>query len=130
MNVKAKYYWYLLVFFLPIIVYLIPIMINLIFGNPYNLTYLDFNLWDINLFVILTNIVFSGIAEETGWRGYAVPNMNEKYHPIVSGVIIGFFWQFSIYYSISMVSDHELHFLYLFYCNSHLMYLYLDLYED
>ncbi len=89
---KVKYYWYLLVFFMPIVVYSIPIMINLIFGNPYNLSYFDVSLWGIDFSVIITNILFAGLAEEPGWRGFAVPKMNEKYRPIVSGIVIGVIW--------------------------------------
>ena len=77
---------------MPIIVYSIPIIINLIFGNPYNLSYFDVSIWGIDFSVIITNIIFAGIAEEPGWRGFAVPKMNKKYRPTVSGIIIGVIW--------------------------------------
>ena len=92
LKFKVKFYWYLIVFFMPVIVYAIPIVINLIFGNPYNLSYFDVSKWGIDVSVIVINIVYAGIAEEPGWRGYAVPKMNEKYRPIITGGIIGFFW--------------------------------------
>ncbi|GAI83089.1 unnamed protein product, partial [marine sediment metagenome] len=91
---KVKYYWYLLVFFMPIVVYSIPILIDLIAGNPSNYNYLDVSSWGITLSVIVTNIVFAGLAEEPGWRGFAVPALNKKFRPIVSGIIIGVIWAF------------------------------------
>ncbi len=86
-NFKVKYCWYLLVFFMPIVVYSIPILINLIIGNPSDNNYLDVSTWGISLSVIITNIIFAGIAEEPGFRGFAVPIMNKKFRPIVSGEI-------------------------------------------
>jgi membrane protease YdiL (CAAX protease family) len=91
-KLNVKFYWYLIVFLLPIVAYFVPILINLIFGNPYDLSYFEVSMWGIDISVILINIVFAGIAEEPGWRGYAVPEMNKKYRPIVTGAIIGFFW--------------------------------------
>ncbi|MHA1954212.1 MAG: CPBP family intramembrane glutamic endopeptidase [Candidatus Heimdallarchaeaceae archaeon] len=89
---KVKFYWYLLVFFLPVIVYSIPIIATLIVGNPNNYSYFDVSSWGINFSVIIINIVFAGLAEEPGWRGFAVPEMNKKQQPIVTGIIVGVFW--------------------------------------
>ena len=33
-KIKVKYYWYVLVFFLPIFVYSLPILFNIAIGNP------------------------------------------------------------------------------------------------
>ncbi|NPD88625.1 MAG: CPBP family intramembrane metalloprotease [Asgard group archaeon] len=91
-KIKVKFYWYLLVFFLPVIVYSIPIIANLIFGNPNNYSYFDTSIWGIDVSVIIINIVFAGLAEEPGWRGFAVPEMSKKHRPIVTGMVIGVFW--------------------------------------
>ena len=93
-KIKVKYYWYLLVFFLPIFVYSLPILFNIALGNPSNHDYFNTNLWGITLPVVLSNIIFAGFAEEPGWRGYALPKMNQHYKPIISGIIIGVIWAF------------------------------------
>lgn len=93
-KIKVKYYWYLLVFFLPVFVYSLPILFNLAIGNPSNHDYFNINLWDITIPVVLTNIIFAGLAEEPGWRGYALPKMNKHYKPLISGIVIGFIWAF------------------------------------
>ena len=93
-KIKVKYYWYLLVFFLPILVYCIPILFNIAIGNPSNNDYFNMNLWGITLPVVLSNIMFAGFAEEPGWRGYSLPKMNQHHRPIISGIIIGVIWAF------------------------------------
>lgn len=94
LNFRVKYYWYLLVFLLPVFVYSLPIIINIGFGNPSNLDYFDTNLWGITSSTIIANIFFAGIAEEPGWRGYALPKMNLNFKPIISGITIGIIWAF------------------------------------
>lgn len=93
-KVKVKYYWYLLVFFLPIFVYSLPIIFNIAIGNPSKHDYFNISLWGITLSTILSNIVFAGLAEEPGWRGYALPKMNHHFRPIISAIIIGVTWAF------------------------------------
>jgi membrane protease YdiL (CAAX protease family) len=93
-KIKVKYYWYLLVFFLPIFVYSLPVIFNIAIGNPSNHDYFNTNLWGITLSIVLSNIVFAGFAEEPGWRGYALPKINQHFRPIISGVIIGVIWAF------------------------------------
>jgi membrane protease YdiL (CAAX protease family) len=91
-KIKVKYYWYLLVFFLPIFVYSLPIIFNIAISNPSNSDYFNTSLWSITLSTVLSNIVFAGFAEEPGWRGYALPKMNHHTRPIISGIIIGVLW--------------------------------------
>jgi membrane protease YdiL (CAAX protease family) len=49
-----------------------------------------FSLFGITLFQL-----FSGpIAEETGWRGFALPRLEAKYNALVSSLILGAIWTF------------------------------------
>jgi membrane protease YdiL (CAAX protease family) len=75
-------------------VYSLPILFNLAIGNPSNHDYLNINLWNITIPVVLTNIIFAGLAEEPGWRGYALPKINQHYKPVISGIVIGVIWAF------------------------------------
>jgi membrane protease YdiL (CAAX protease family) len=48
-----------------------------------------------NLGPLLTiNVIISGIAEEPGWRNYAVPKLKQVFNPLVTSMIIGVVWAF------------------------------------
>ncbi len=45
------------------------------------------------ILVFLTHLVNSGgVAEEPGWRGFALRSMQKKYSPLAAGLTIGFLW--------------------------------------
>lgn len=91
---KVKFYWYLLVFLLPIFVYTVPVAVNLVLGNPPSHDYFNTGLWGITFATVISNIFYAALAEEPGWRGYALPKLNQHFKPIISAVIIGLIWAF------------------------------------
>jgi membrane protease YdiL (CAAX protease family) len=91
---RVKYYWYLLVFMLPVFAYSLPVAFNLALGNPSNNDYFNVSLWGITFATVISNVFFAALAEEPGWRGYALPKLNQHFTPIISGVIIGVIWAF------------------------------------
>lgn len=50
-------------------------------------------LWQIPT-VLLTGVIFGPLAEELGWRGYALPTLQKKHSALVSSLIIGLAWCF------------------------------------
>lgn len=44
----------------------------------------------VPMFIMLT--IFAGIAEEFGWRGYAIPRLQARHNALASSLIVGLIW--------------------------------------
>lgn len=82
--------WYLAALFL----FLGPLSIGLIYvalGNPHPGLNPQLTVWGVTGQLIFN--LFSGpIAEEGGWRGFALPRLQEKFNALVSSLILGTIW--------------------------------------
>lgn len=43
--------------------------------------------------LLLMEILTSGLAEEPGWRGFALPRLQQQYGPLLGSVLLGILWQ-------------------------------------
>jgi len=63
------------------------------------------------IFIILIVIPFSPLWEEIGWRGYALPLLQNKYTPVTASLILGFFWglwHLPMYMALSNYGDKRM----------------------
>jgi len=42
--------------------------------------------------ILATFIPFGPLGEELGWRGYALPRLEQHFAPLVSGLVLGIIW--------------------------------------
>jgi membrane protease YdiL (CAAX protease family) len=52
----------------------------------------DVKLLEMVILCFLYNIIYGGLSEEPGWRGFALPRLQAKFSPLVSSLILGVVW--------------------------------------
>jgi membrane protease YdiL (CAAX protease family) len=52
----------------------------------------DVKLLGMVILFFLYNFIYGGLSEEPGWRGFALPRLQAKFSPLVSSLILGWFW--------------------------------------
>ncbi len=89
-RVGAK--WYAIIFATPVLVCLIAVGLTLCFVPRSQISPLSIEkmreLPDRFLFILL----FIGLGEEPGWRGFALPRLQEKYSPLTASLILAPLW--------------------------------------
>lgn len=92
---------YLIALFLPVLVIILAVTINNLTGGAspdFSTASFPFGpaetpLWQKVLILFLIFILgFDGLGEELGWRGFALPNLLERYSPLLSSLILGALW--------------------------------------
>lgn len=87
---RVSWYWY------PLILGGVPIFIMVgflaqpgaeqVLHNPFPDLFLVFPL------LLIVEILTSGLAEEPGWRGFALPHLQQRFGPLLGSVILGLLW--------------------------------------
>jgi uncharacterized protein len=57
---------------------------------------------------ILVGLFFPGLGEETGWRGFALPHLQQGYGPLVGSLVLGFMhamWHIPAYFVRGMITN-------------------------
>jgi membrane protease YdiL (CAAX protease family) len=59
---------------------------------PYSSYPLDVKLLGTVIITFLYGIIYAGLSEEPGWRGFALPRLQAMFSPLVSSLILGVIW--------------------------------------
>ncbi|KAB1193513.1 CPBP family intramembrane metalloprotease [Haloferax sp. MBLA0076] len=85
--------WYLVAFALPLVVVALA-SLGLAFGGHE----VDIGLLSGRVVAVLSGFVFVALVgggnEEPGWRGFALPRLQERYSPIQATLVLGVVWAF------------------------------------
>jgi membrane protease YdiL (CAAX protease family) len=81
--------WWLVAFLIPILLYTVMAGIHILLGGQLN--------WGEVSFLALPGgflsvFLWGGGNEELGWRGFALPRIQEKYSPLIASLIVGVVW--------------------------------------
>ena len=91
-------WWYLVLLVLPPLLWFITLLTAKFF--------LSMNLqitvpWLLFPFALLSSLLGGPIAEEVGWRGYLVPNLQKRTTALLTGICVGIIWaiwHFPVFY--------------------------------
>jgi membrane protease YdiL (CAAX protease family) len=86
---RVSWKWWLAAFFIPIILYTVMAGIHILLGGHLNWS-------EASLLALpggfLSVFLWGGGNEELGWRGFALPRLQENYNPFIASLIIGVVW--------------------------------------
>ncbi len=89
---RAPWLLHAAIWFAPSLIIIVSIFITP--GGKASLGVLDWTQLQLIPMALLTGLMFGPIAEELGWRGFALPVLQKKYSALTSSLIIGVVWCF------------------------------------
>lgn len=94
---RVKGVWYLIVLFGPTLTMVVAILLYTIWNRSFSLQGVGASLalfpqHAIALVLVSLFIFVSIWGEEIGWRGFALPKLQGKYHPLLASLILGAIW--------------------------------------
>lgn len=96
---RVDFRWYLFALFFPTVISLIAVGLDFLLGGTLPKFFSSANIPEgnpLSLIIMVFLVVFfqAGLAEEIGWRGYALPKLQSRYSALVASLILGVLWGF------------------------------------
>jgi len=85
---KVNPVYYLSALLMPIVIFMIPLSIELMLGESFPNTFAEYGLIGF-IFHYLSRLLLGNYEEEIGWRGFAQHHLQKTYSPIKMSLIIG-----------------------------------------
>ncbi len=73
---------------LPPILFIATLGLSSLLGNSYDMSLIN---WATLIPIFLSSVIIN-VWEEIGWRGFALPRLQDKYGALVASVIVGLIW--------------------------------------
>lgn len=88
-RARLQHYAFAIVF--PVTIAIAAAGLTILFGAP-RPTAAQVNSWPEMLPRFVFIFLFIGLGEETGWRGFALPELQKRFSPFVASLILGVLW--------------------------------------
>lgn len=88
---RVSVWWYAFVLLLPTVICVLGVSLNLLLGAP-RPTAAQLAKWPEMPSRFLFIFLFIGLGEEPGWRGFALPRLQQKYSELGASLILAVFW--------------------------------------
>ena len=92
---RGSFLYYLLALFLVPLIWIFGNLLSRTLGTEvpfFRSPVVDLKLLGMVVLFFLYNIIYGGLSEEPGWRGFALPRLQAKFSPLVSSLILGVIW--------------------------------------
>lgn len=92
---RGSFGYYLLAVFLIPSIWLLGNLLSRTLGMDAPLSrypVVDIRLLGMVIIFYLYNLIYGGLSEEPGWRGFALPRLQARFSPLVSSLILGIIW--------------------------------------
>ena len=92
---RVRFSWWAIAIFGPAVLYLIGLGVYLLFGGeapPFTMIRVELNLVPLYLIFVVLMPWNGPVGEEFGWRGFALPRLQNKYGPLFASLVIGAVW--------------------------------------
>jgi uncharacterized protein len=87
---RVSFAWYLFALIVPSALLVCAMAIYTLRGG--SLGRIDWANWPMLLSAIALALPYGPVSEELGWRGYMLPQLQRRYSPLLSSVILGAIW--------------------------------------
>lgn len=90
-KLKAGWFWYLAAFLLMPLIAAVALVVGRLFGQ--SLPVLGGFAW-VSLLPLFFGMLISNVWEEIGWRGFALPRLQDRHGDLGIVLIMGLLWEF------------------------------------
>lgn len=89
---RIKLRWYFVPLGIVLLVFAATALLYALMGGIVGIERINFESLVFLLIAFIMSTIIGGGQEELGWRGFALPKLQEKYNALTSSFILGFFW--------------------------------------
>ena len=92
---RVSWRWWTIAIFGPAVLYLIGLGVYLLMDGeapPFTMIRTELSMIPLYLVMVVLMPWNGPVGEEFGWRGYALPNLQTKYGPLIASLVIGTVW--------------------------------------